>query len=146
MLSKRENGNVSMSVSVAIFKGLSADGKKADQLFAIQKMRTSRKVGNGDGECATDSIAAKEIFFALAADAAELAGVSMRTDEDRAAAKVMFEKSLTWKVGDVTVVASPDDGNPNRVEPTLMIKPPTYPVAPKKEKKEANTVVAIVDF
>lgn len=148
-MSIRDNGNASMTVKFAIFKNLSADGKKADALFAVQTGRTSKKVEteglDEEALAAAYSAAAKEIFFSLAADAAELAGVALRTDEQRAAAK-MFEGSLTWKVGDVTVVASPDNGNPNRTEATLMITPPSYPMPEKKVKKEANTVAAVIDW
>lgn len=144
-MSIRPDGNVSMTVRFAIFTDMSADGKTA-KLFAIQNGRTSRKVGTGDKDCATNAIAGKEITWALCQDAAELAGVSLKTEDERNAAKSRFPGSITWTVGNVTVVASPDDGNPARTEATLMLNPPTYPMPEKKVKAEKNTVAVAIDF
>lgn len=144
-LSVRPDGNVSLTVRFAVFTDMSKDGKTA-KLFAIQNSRTSRKVGAGDKDCATNAIAAKEITWSLCQDAAELAGVSLKTDDERNTAKSRFAGSITWSVGNVTVVASPDDGNPNRTAETLMLNPPSYPVPEKKVKAEKNTVAVAIDF
>ena len=92
-LSVRPDGNVSLSVRFAIFTDMSKDGKTA-KLFAIQNGRTSRKVGTGDKDCATNAIAAKEITWSLCQDAAELAGVSLKTDDERNAAASLMNNEL----------------------------------------------------